>query len=61
MLDDLLKWFIDRIKEPSTHAVLAGLAGTLGLNIDDALAANILLSVAGLLAAFGIGLKEKKL
>lgn len=52
-------WLIGRIKEPSTHATLAGLSVVLGLSIDEAAISNSLLGLASVLGALGIGLKEK--
>ena len=60
MLDNLLNWFIDRIKEPSTHATLASLFGVLGIGATEGTISAVSLGIAALFVALGIGVKEAK-
>jgi len=52
-------WFLARLREPSTHAVVASFLATLGVTqADEGTVRDILLGLAALFAALGFGLKE---
>ena len=48
-----------RLKEPSTHASLAVLAGLFGLAVDPGTVGNISLGLAGLFGMIGAAMGDK--
>ena len=53
-----MKYFIERLGEPSTIAVIAGIAGYCGLKIDPGMVQDILNGLAALAALVAIITKE---
>ena len=54
------QWLGARLREPSTHAALAALAGGTGLGIvDEGTVRDVLLGIAAVLAVVGATRKEQ--
>ncbi|MGE3932395.1 MAG: hypothetical protein AB7F67_04045 [Rhodospirillaceae bacterium] len=54
-----LDWLIARLKEPSTHAVIASFLATFGATTEAAEVGNIALGVATVFGVLGLAMREK--
>lgn len=56
----MLAWILARLREPSTHATVASFLAAVGLTqLDPGAVRDVLIGVAALCGALGIGLREK--
>jgi hypothetical protein len=56
---NIMKWIMDRIKEPSTIGVVAAALGLVGFNVDEGMLGEILIGVAAVLGVIAAARKEK--
>ena len=52
-------WLLARLREPSTHAALAGLYAAAGFGIDAGAVSEILIGLAAVLGVVGVGMRKK--
>ena len=56
---NVVQWFVDRSREPSTAVAVAGFLAAAGFSVDEGVVRDILVGLAALMGLLGAVLGEK--